>query len=66
MAVFGALERERREGVMQEGDEGAAEATGKGGRLGGRRPFVRFNRGSLIDRLRESDWDSSIMASENQ
>lgn len=63
MAVFGALERERRESVMREGDEGAVEVAGKGG---GHRPFVRFNRGSLIDRLRESEWDSSITRTENQ
>lgn len=60
--MFGALERERRESAMREGDEGAVEVTGKGGH----RPFVRFNRGSLIDRLRESEWDSSIMCTENQ
>ncbi len=65
IAVFGALERERRESAMREGDEGAVEVTEKG--EGGDRPFVRFNRRSLIDRLRESEWDSSIiMRIENQ
>lgn len=59
--VWGFRAGEER-GVMQEWDEGAVKATGKGGH----RPFVRFNRGSLIDRLRESDWDPSIMGSENQ
>lgn len=63
--MFGALERERRESVMREGDEGAVEVTQKGG--GGDRPFVRFNRRSLIDTLRESEWDSSIIIrTENQ
>ncbi len=30
IAVFGALERERRESAMREGDEGAVEVTEKG------------------------------------
>ncbi len=64
--MFGALEREKRESAMREGDEGAVEVTEKG-EGGGDRPFVRFNRRSLIDRLRESEWDSSIiMRTENQ
>ncbi len=35
IAVFGALERERRESAMREGDEGAVEVTEKGEGGGG-------------------------------